>query len=144
MLKKPVKKAKSVKHPLKATFKKALGKVNKDSVIKTVRRKNSKQKSTDYLTMINDVIDPETGLGLVDMGLIYGVKEVAKGSLEVKMTLTTMLCPAGPQMSAAVEQRLLLNPEINEVKIEMVWDPPWTPEKMSEGVRVMLLGSPKE
>lgn len=92
-----------------------------------------------YYEIINQVIDPEVGIGIADMGLVYDLK-VNKGVAEVVMTLTSMGCPMGPELTTDIDAILRLQDEIQDVNIEVVWDPPWSPDKMKPEIRDMLFG----
>ncbi len=88
---------------------------------------------------LREVEDPETGLSVVDLGLIYGVTfRPESGRVEVRMTFTTPACPAGDVMSDGIERRLLLVPGVKEVEVEVTFDPPWTPERISPDGRARL------
>ncbi len=92
---------------------------------------------------LRNVYDPEIGLNVVDLGLIYGVEVVEDGKqVLVNMTLTTPACPAGPQIiSEAKEQVMQLRdvyPELEEVKVNLVWTPFWNPSLMSDDARAEL------
>jgi metal-sulfur cluster biosynthetic enzyme len=77
------------------------------------------------------VIDPEAGMNIVDLGLVYGIDASAEG-VTVRMTMTSAACPMAEmivdEVHAALEGAL---PRGTPVEVEMVWDPPWTPERMS-------------
>ncbi|MCB0206576.1 MAG: metal-sulfur cluster assembly factor [Anaerolineae bacterium] len=84
------------------------------------------------------VIDPEIGLNIVDLGLIYGV-EVEESSILIDMTLTSPGCPAGPQIIYDVKNTVKRKfPEANEVAVNIVWQPFWSPEMMSEWAKEEL------
>lgn len=89
--------------------------------------------------VLNQVIDPEIGVGIADMGLIYNA-EVKKGVAHVVMTLTSMGCPMGPELANDIDEILRLQDEVKDVELEVVWDPPWTPDKMKPELREMLFG----
>ncbi|MBD3327822.1 DUF59 domain-containing protein [Candidatus Peregrinibacteria bacterium] len=93
-----------------------------------------------YYKVLNQVIDPELGLGIADMGLIYGIK-VRKGIAKVLMTFTTLGCPAGPQITQDVTDILMLQNNIDDVLIEVTFDPPWSLDMMKEEVRAMIYGN---
>lgn len=95
----------------------------------------------EYLDIINLVLDPETGVGITDMGLIYDVEEHKDGLITVTMTLTSMGCPAGGQITTEIDAMLRLQPHVTDVKIEVVWSPPWNPEMMNPDVKAMLFGN---
>lgn len=83
-------------------------------------------------TALKQVIDPELGINVVDLGLIYGVYIGNDGSIGIEMTLTTPGCPLHASFREAIEEVLWLSmPDITDVTVELVWDPPWTPEKIS-------------
>ncbi len=92
-----------------------------------------------YYELMNQVIDPEVGVGIADMGLIYNL-EVEKGVAKVTMTLTSMGCPMGPELTTDIDGILRLEDDIKDVEIEVVWDPPWSPDKMKPEIRDMLFG----
>ncbi len=89
---------------------------------------------TDALT---NVIDPELGLDFVELGLIYGV-EIDGGDVSVTFTLTTPACPIGPQITEQIEEFVAPLEGVESVKSEMTFDPPWSPEKMSEDAKFAL------
>lgn len=93
-----------------------------------------------YFKILNQVIDPELGLGIADMGLIYDVK-VRKGIAKVLMTFTTLGCPAGPHITQDVTDILMLQENIDDVLIEVTFDPPWSLDMMKEEVRAMIYGN---
>ncbi len=81
--------------------------------------------------LLEQVYDPELGLDLVDLGLIYGL-DVKDGEIEVAMTLTTPGCPMSDSMPEAVERALLLIPGVSRVTVDLVWEPRWEPAMMSD------------
>ncbi len=88
---------------------------------------------------LKQVRDPEIGIDLVNLGLIYEVlitERGGKSDIYVKMTLTSPACPSGPQMVQQVKDVLRqLGEEVGEVNVEVVLSPPWTPDRMSEEAR---------
>ena len=89
------------------------------------------------LDALKAVIDPELGINIVDLGLVYDV-EIADGHVHVQYTLTTMGCPIGPLIEAQMHQLLDPLPGIDSFDAEMVLRPPWTPEMMSEEAKQAL------
>jgi metal-sulfur cluster biosynthetic enzyme len=89
------------------------------------------------MELLRNVYDPEIMMSIVDLGLVYGV-EVADGKLLVKMTLTTMACPLGPMIEQDVIQWCKRLVGIHEVKVQIVFDPPWNPSRMSQEAKLML------
>ena len=99
------------------------------------------------LDLLRDCYDPEVKLNLVDLGLIYAIetghdeRSTAKWPrqwVKVRMTLTTQQCPAGGLIVEQVENRLLGVPEISRVEVELVWEPKWTPHRISAAGREQL------
>ena len=84
-----------------------------------------------------EIMDPELYISIVDLGLIYGVK-VNRGVVDIKMTLTTMGCPLFSVLEADIKGKLLKINGIRQVRIALVFDPPWTIEKMSQAARASL------
>lgn len=84
------------------------------------------------LESLKVVVDPEIRLGIVDLGLIYDVLVENEGKqLEVKMTLTTPMCPYGPMLVGQVQEIINTMPGVEEAKVTLVWNPPWDPRTMA-------------
>ncbi len=84
---------------------------------------------------LRTVIDPEAGESVVDLGLVYRV-ECGKGSVRVDMTMTSPACPYGGAIAEEAERTIrAAHPAVQDVAVELVYDPPWTPERMSEAAR---------
>jgi metal-sulfur cluster biosynthetic enzyme len=93
---------------------------------------------TDRLwAALSEVRDPEMPVNLVDLGMIYGIRE-AGGLVEVDLTFTAMGCPASEFILEDVRERLLQEEGVNEVRINIVWNPPWTVARMTEAGRDAL------
>lgn len=84
------------------------------------------------------VLDPELGVSILDLGLIYEIATNKEGVCVITMTLTTIGCPLFAQIQKEVEDRVMEIQEINEVKIELTFDPPWTIDKMTEDAKIRL------
>ena len=89
------------------------------------------------LDALRNVYDPELGINIVDLGLVYEV-EIAEGKVHVVYTLTTMGCPIGPLIEQQMNELLAGVPGVGEFSAEMVLRPPWTPEMMSEEAKAAL------
>lgn len=87
---------------------------------------------------LENVIDPELGIDIVNLGLVYGVHLDDEGQAGVEMTLTSMGCPMGPQIVAGVEQALAELPEVKDTNVNIVWNPPWDKDKMSRYAKIAL------
>lgn len=92
------------------------------------------QRLWDALT---EVQDPEMPVNLVDLGVIYGITE-QDGTVEIDLTFTAMGCPASDFILEDVRERLLSEPGVSDVKINIVWDPPWTAARMTQDGRDAL------
>lgn len=93
----------------------------------------------DVREALKEVIDPELGLDVVSLGLVYGVDISEEGDATVHMTLTTPYCPLGPMLESQVHSATQFLPGIREVNVDLVWDPPWDPHTMaSDEVRLEL------
>ncbi|MGH7910492.1 MAG: metal-sulfur cluster assembly factor [Candidatus Dormibacteraceae bacterium] len=86
------------------------------------------------LEALREVFDPEIPVNVVDLGLIYEVN-FAPRRIDVKMTLTAIGCPMAPEVMNDVRDRLMLLEGVDDAGVEIVYDPPWTPERMSEDAR---------
>jgi metal-sulfur cluster biosynthetic enzyme len=89
------------------------------------------------LEALRNVHDPELGINIVDLGLVYGV-EIEGDAVHVTYTLTTMGCPIGPMIEAEIRRFLSTVEGVEQVEAEMVLRPPWTPEMMSEEAKAAL------
>lgn len=91
---------------------------------------------------LKKVIDPELFVNIVDLGLIYTVTlqeaDEGKSNVAIEMTMTSPMCPAGPQLVANSRQVVEAIEGVGAVDVKVVMDPPWTPEKMSEDARDQL------
>ena len=86
---------------------------------------------------LRQVIDPEIGCNIVDLGLIYSIA-INGGKVTVQMTLTTRGCPMHESIAQGVQMALLGLEGVEEAAVEVVWDPPWNPEMMSERGRTAI------
>ncbi|RVT41731.1 SUF system Fe-S cluster assembly protein [Sphingobium algorifonticola] len=87
---------------------------------------------------LKDIFDPEIPVNIYDLGLIYGVEVTDDGHAVVSMTLTTPHCPVAETMPAEVELRVGAVPGVGDVEVNLVWDPPWDPAKMSDEAKLEL------
>jgi metal-sulfur cluster biosynthetic enzyme len=81
---------------------------------------------------LKNVYDPEIGVNIVDLGLVYDTDVAENGDVLVTMTLTSLGCPLGPVIVQEVQGALRDLPGINDVDVKLVWSPPWSPDMMSE------------
>jgi FeS assembly SUF system protein len=88
---------------------------------------------------LREIRDPELPVNIYDLGLIYHLDlDAAAGTVVIKMTLTAPACPVAQSFPATVECALRRVPGIREARVELVWDPPWSRERMSEAARLTL------
>ena len=90
------------------------------------------------LEALRNVFDPELGINIVDLGLVYDVVTDADGGVDITYSLTTMGCPIGPMIEDQMRQFLTGVPGVGEVRPEMVLRPPWSPEMMSDEAKAAL------
>ena len=87
---------------------------------------------------LREIYDPEIPVNIYDLGLIYGVEVTRDADAKVIMTLTTPHCPVAESMPGEVELRVGAVPGVRDAKVEIVWDPPWDPSKMSDEAKLEL------
>ena len=87
---------------------------------------------------LENVIDPELGIDIVNLGLVYDVELIDEGTSKVTMTLTSMGCPMGPQIVDNIKQELMELPEVKDVDVNIIWNPPWSKENMSRYAKIAL------
>jgi len=87
---------------------------------------------------LKEIFDPEIPVNIYDLGLIYGVEVSADGHAVVMMTLTTPNCPVAESMPQEVELRVSAVPGISFADVNLIWDPPWDPQKMSDDAKLEL------
>jgi metal-sulfur cluster biosynthetic enzyme len=90
----------------------------------------------DVMEALRGVEDPELGMDIVDLGLVYGV-EVEGDQVRVIHSLTSMGCPAGPMIQEDIH-RAVSELGVQQPEVELTWDPPWTPERMSDDAKFIL------
>lgn len=90
------------------------------------------------VAVLKTVYDPEIPVNIYDLGLIYSVDVSTPGEVHVTMTLTSPGCPEAQTLPLAIEERLEEIPGITKANVEVVWEPPWTPDRMTEEARLEL------
>lgn len=90
------------------------------------------------LEVLSTVFDPEIPVNIRELGLIYDVLVDKNGRVGVRMTLTAPACPAAQSLPVEVQQKAASVPGVSEAKVEIVWDPPWGKEMMSEAAKLQL------
>lgn len=99
---------------------------------------NSLVIEAQVIEALRGCFDPEIPVNIYELGLIYDIKVEPSGAVEIRMTLTSPNCPVAQSLPSEVEARVKAVPGVTETKIELVWDPPWEPSKMSEAARLQL------
>ncbi len=92
----------------------------------------------EVIAALKSIYDPEIPVNIYDLGLIYGVEADDAGAVRIAMTLTAPACPVAGALPRQVEERVRQLPGVSDVKVSLVWDPPWTPERMSQAARLKL------
>ena len=88
---------------------------------------------------LRTVYDPEIPVNIYDLGLVYGLQiDPATGNVQIQMTLTAPGCPVAQTFPATVERAVEVVEGVNDVEVELVWEPPWSPAQMSEAARLQL------
>ncbi len=103
----------------------------------TIEEKSAMPSEEEVFEALEEVIDPELGLDFVSLGLVYGV-EIEAPDVHVTFTLTTPACPIGPQVSEQMKEFVGNLDGVRDVYPKMIFDPPWTPEMMTEDAKFAL------
>jgi FeS assembly SUF system protein len=98
----------------------------------------TEQLASDIVAALKTVFDPEIPADIYELGLIYKVDIKEDRTVEVDMTLTTPNCPAAAELPVTVENAVASVPGVGVVTVNIVWEPPWTPERMSDEARLVL------
>jgi len=99
---------------------------------------NSKVLYKNIIDVCKTIYDPEIPQNIWDLGLVYSIDIDEEKNVEVVMTLTTPSCPVGPEFLNTVKTRVSEVKGVNKSNVDLVWDPPWKPEMMSEESQMML------
>ena len=91
----------------------------------------------EVLEALRQVEDPELGMDIVDLGLLYDV-EVEGPKVKITYSLTSMGCPAGPLIAQDIDRTAREVPGVEDVDLELIFDPPWTPDRMSDDAKFIL------
>jgi len=93
---------------------------------------------TDIVEWLREIYDPELHYNIYDLGLIYDIRIDEDRAVKIMMTLTTPMCPIGPMITEQIQELLSLMPGVTDVDVEFTFDPPWSPEKMTDEARADL------
>jgi FeS assembly SUF system protein len=92
----------------------------------------------NIVAALRTIYDPEVPVNIYDLGLIYNLDIDGDGRVDIQMTLTTPGCPVAASFPDPVEQRIYEVPGVQEVRVELVWDPPWTMDRLTEETKLEL------
>ena len=90
------------------------------------------------VTALSEVFDPEIPVNIYELGLIYDIIVDQSRTVGIRMTLTAPGCPAAQSLPGEVKQRIAKIPEVTDVKVDIVWDPPWDRDRMSDAAKLQL------
>ena len=110
--------------------------------IATASKKNNKStrliNKSEIVDSLKTIYDPELPVNIYDLGLIYDIKLIDKNDLKIKMSLTAPGCPVAGEMPGQVANTLAKIPNIGLIEVELVWEPSWTKDRMSEDAKLAL------
>jgi FeS assembly SUF system protein len=92
----------------------------------------------EVIEALRGCFDPEIPVNIYELGLIYEVKVEPSGNVAVRMTLTSPSCPAAQSLPGEVQERVKAIPGVADVSVDVVWEPPWDPSRMSEAAKLQL------
>ena len=93
---------------------------------------------SQVIEALQSCYDPEIPVNIYELGLIYNVRVTAAGEIDVTMTLTSPMCPVAGTLPPDIECRLRAIPGVTKARVEVIWDPPWSPDKMTEAAKLQL------
>jgi FeS assembly SUF system protein len=96
------------------------------------------QIETDVVAQLKTVYDPEIPVDIYELGLVYAIEVDDEGHVELRMTLTSPMCPVAGTLPPEVEAKVAQVPGVKSSRVELVWEPPWNPSMMSEAARLEL------
>ncbi len=97
-----------------------------------------KELKEKVITEIKKIYDPEIPVNIYELGLIYKIEVGEEGKINIEMTLTSPNCPVADSLPKMVKNNILKIEEVSDVNLKLVWDPPWSKEKMSEAAKLEL------
>jgi metal-sulfur cluster biosynthetic enzyme len=114
------------------------GRMQEQEIGPEIREDRGLPTKDQVLDALQQVFDPELGINIVDLGLVYTVRIDDAGGVDIEYTLTTMGCPIGPLIEDQMRACLAQVPGVHEIRPEMVLRPAWSPEMMSEEAKASL------
>ena len=107
-------------------------------------KNENEQLRKEIVRALRTVHDPEIPVNIYDLGLVYKIEIASDGSVQILMTLTSPACPVAGMLVAQVENKVKTVEAVSDARVELVWDPPWTVDRMSEAARLELNLEPGE
>lgn len=104
----------------------------------TISSKNNTVLKQKIIELLKTIYDPEVPVNIYEMGLIYEIEVSPANNVSVKMTLTTPACPVAETLPPEIEAKIRSIPEVNDVNLDLIWDPPWDQTMMSEAAKLEL------
>ena len=98
----------------------------------------NEQMRDNVIAALRTVYDPEIPINIYDLGLIYDIDLLPEGRVDIRMTLTAPACPVAGEMPGIVEESVLQVPGVSEARVDLVWDPPWGRERLSDAAKLQL------
>jgi FeS assembly SUF system protein len=92
----------------------------------------------NVVSALRTIFDPEIPVNIYDLGLIYALDIDAEGRVDIRMTLTAPACPVAGTFPDTVASRLNEVPGVNDVRVQLVWEPPWTMDRLTDDVKLQL------
>jgi len=89
----------------------------------------------EVIDKLKECTDPEVGINIVDLGLIYGIQIDESNNIKLKMTMTSPMCPVTSIILADAQLRLESMPDVGKIEIELVWEPLWSPDMISQEIK---------
>lgn len=99
---------------------------------------NPESIKSQVIAVLKTCYDPEIPVNIYELGLIYNIDVDSSNAVHVKMTLTSPACPVAGSLPPEVETKVKAIPGVSAAKVEVVWDPPWRPEMMTDGAKLQL------
>jgi len=99
---------------------------------------NKQELEEKVINVLKTCYDPEIPVDIFELGLIYEIRIDNEANINIKMTLTSPMCPVAGSLPPEVREKIKAIPEVNDANIEIVWNPPWSMEMMSESAKVEL------
>ena len=99
---------------------------------------DTEQVAANVYAALRTMLDPELGLDVVELGLVYRLEVDENGQVQVDLTMTTPACPLGEELARQAEENILGVENVTGAAVRLVWDPPWTPARMSDSAREAL------